>query len=261
MKFDRDKLNQMPCTRSVRQQTSIYSRSGCIMVKFLRWKGTDFPVGNVQMAARYAVFDTLTDRDIREFDDLPSAYAEIDRLKKRHGTHFAVRPAQERRERIRTAQVVDLLRAPELAPVSRLTADAAQLGEPIKRGAALQILEAIRHLAAAVEQLSQDLGEIRTALQTRGAGRASGAGSMRSSAMEIFADRTHHRAEGIDAAVVRLGETTMSASASDTSHVTGRRAPISNGSRSALLTQLHELLHEVQSDNDAADITMEDDLY
>jgi hypothetical protein len=102
------------------------------------------------MAGRFAVFDTLTDRDIGEFDDLPAAYAEIDRLKQRHGVRrYAVRPAKERRERVR-APKVPALNGLEAAP---------------------GILEAIMHLATVVEQLIREIDEIK-ALLRREIGRA-----------------------------------------------------------------------------------------
>ena len=50
------------------------------------------------MSARYAVFDSHTDRDVGEFADLPSAYAEVDRLKPRGGGRYGVRIARHYRD-------------------------------------------------------------------------------------------------------------------------------------------------------------------
>ena len=51
------------------------------------------------MSARFAVFDSHTDRDVGEFADLPSAYAEVDRLKpRRTADRYGVRIARHYRE-------------------------------------------------------------------------------------------------------------------------------------------------------------------
>ena len=71
------------------------------------------------MAARYAIYDTRTDSDIGEFDDLVAAYAEIDRLRElHHGIVHGVRLAREHRE------VTDFQRkAQKLDPLGRWIED------------------------------------------------------------------------------------------------------------------------------------------
>jgi hypothetical protein len=174
------------------------------------------------MIARYAVYDTLTDRDIREFDDLPDAYTEVDRLVQRHGKRYAVRTAREHRERVKAATVVDFLPVHEPAPATSPAPDTAQFGERIAR-----VLEAIKHLATAVERLDQDLIEIKVAL------------ALHSAAESIAKQSAGDAPEAIE--VIKLGKTA--------SHVLGRGAPISTGSHSPLLTDLHELLEELTTDD------------
>ena len=50
------------------------------------------------MTQRYAIYDVRTDCDIGEFDDLVGAYAEIDRLRQRHGMVHGIRLAREHRD-------------------------------------------------------------------------------------------------------------------------------------------------------------------
>jgi hypothetical protein len=102
------------------------------------------------MTARYAVYDTVTDRDIREFDDLPHAYALIDQLKQRHGSRYAVRTTREHRDRIiQTVQVLDdFLCAEQSSSSNRWAADVVQSDEQIGP----KIPEAMKHLAKTVER-------------------------------------------------------------------------------------------------------------
>jgi hypothetical protein len=59
------------------------------------------PAGkHIRMIARYAVYDTFTDRDVGEFTELSGAYTEIDRLTRHHGARYGVRVARQHRERV-----------------------------------------------------------------------------------------------------------------------------------------------------------------
>lgn len=199
------------------------------------------------MIARYAIFDTRNDRDVKEFDDLSGAYAEIDRLKQRHGTRYAVRPAQERRERVQTAPALDLAPAPE-PKGNRSAGDAGQFGAPIGWAAALQILEAIMHLRAAVDRLGQDLFEIRAALREAQPS-AEGVLLRRPSATEPPAKHDSRRATAaVNAHVAKLGKKALSTPDDETSRRAVHDALMSNGSRSAALTELHKLLEEMPPD-------------
>ena len=110
------------------------------------------------MADRYAVYDTLTDRDLREFDDLPHAYALIDQLKKRHGSRYSVRTTREHRDRIvRIAQASDDFLCGEHSNLSP-SADAvdAKIGQ--------RVPEALKQLATAVERIGEQVIEIKRVL-------------------------------------------------------------------------------------------------
>ena len=52
---------------------------------------------NIDMKARYAIYDARTDRDIREFTEISDAYAGIDCLPRHAGALYGVRIARPRR--------------------------------------------------------------------------------------------------------------------------------------------------------------------
>ena len=68
------------------------------------------------MTARYAVYDICTDRDVREFADLRSAYAVIDRLGQRR---YGVRIARRHREQIDQSWRLRTVGGPLLRIVAR----------------------------------------------------------------------------------------------------------------------------------------------
>jgi hypothetical protein len=147
----------------------------------------------LQMTARYAVYDTVTDRDVREFDDLPHAYAEIDRLRPRHGARYAVRTALEHRERVQTAQVVENLLCAQAAAGAT---DDAPLDAPDERGAAFEIPAAVQHLVTAMERLGKDVVAIKGALPKREAERSGAADAAMPSGVEIAPTQTPARPAG-----------------------------------------------------------------
>jgi hypothetical protein len=143
------------------------------------------------------------------------------------------------------ADAVQFAEAP--APANA-AADTVQFAELIEREQR-PILEAVRDLATAVNRLRRDLrqglGEIKVALQDRGSGPSTEAGSASPSAVEDAATQLHAAAAAVDASVVRLGEMASLLSANETPGVAGRDAPKSPGSRSQMSTELQALLREM----------------